>query len=159
MLLIKLFCEMKFYRGRNCAPVAIIATGGLVTIFQMIRTIGLSVFQFWCFYPSMLVTLFALFCLFRPQLKPWHQILWRICQVWTGIWAVLIFTLPIWPIWLVFGRLLNGLLGDPLFEQIEINPFLALFLHVLFWCCITDILRSIRKPTEQVGAGNPLPAE
>lgn len=150
---------MKFYRDRNCAPVAIIAVGGLATIFQMIRTIGLSVFQFWCFYPSILVTLFALFCLFRPQLKSWHQSLWRICQVWTGIWAVLIFTIPIWPIWLVLGRLLNGLLGDPLFEQIEINPFLALFLHVLFWCCITDILRSIRKPTEQAGAGNPLPAE
>ena len=140
---------MEFYRDRNYAPTAILAVGGLLTVVQMLRTIGLSAFQFWCFYPSVLVTLFASFCLFRPQLDSWHQGVWKLCQIWTGIWAILIMTLPIFPIWLVLGRLLNGLLGDPLFEQISINPFLALFLHVLFWCCITDILRAIQKPTEQ----------
>lgn len=132
------------YTSGSLAPIWIVAVLGAVSLAYFLAVVGPGLVFRPYLWPSLILTPFFLYCAFRRQFALWHLWFWRIGQLWSGFWVI------------SFILLLPSVMGLLLFlpvvewcEQLNINPWLALGIHLLFFGCCTDVLRHERTATQQ----------
>jgi hypothetical protein len=131
---------MNIYREDKLAPTLIVFAVGGAALAKMLWSIGIPIFTKWYFYPSFAFWLFSLLCVVTGRARSWDPGMWKICQWWSGIWS-LVYVFCFVPPWLGAGFMSIALDGG-------VNPFLAGFVHVMIWACVTDILKP-SEPTHQ----------
>lgn len=124
------------YTPSSLAPIWILAVLGLVTELYFFLGSGLHVIHRPYLWPGFILTPFFLYCAISRRYAPWHRWFWRFAQIWSGFWAIsFLLLLPT-----VFG-LLAFMPAVFWCQNLGINPWIALGLHLLFFACCCDILR------------------
>lgn len=129
-------CTTRPYTPSSLSPIWITATFGFLSLIYFFSQVGLDVLRRPYLWPSLLLTPFFVYCAISRQFAPWHRWFWRFAQIWSAFWTI------------SFLLLLPSLLGLLVFVPViywcmslNINPWVALGLHLLFFSCCSDILR------------------
>ena len=129
---------MNAYQKEKLAPTLIVASVGATTLAAMAWMAGTEMIRQWYFYPSITFWFSSLLCITTGTSRTRERTAWRICQWWSGIWSVaflLFFCAP------PFSCMIVGLLFAPIAASGGVNPFLAAFVYIMIWACVSVILK------------------
>ena len=130
--------RITMYRASKLAPIWIVATIGMLSVFYFFYTHGLNSFTKPYHWPSFILTPFFIICAVHPRFFQWHKIFWRAAQIWSGFWTIL-FIVSVPAAFLPLFIPLKWSL------EMRVNPWLAVAMHLLMFGCFTDILKEKKK--------------
>ena len=127
---------------RSLIPLSLsmLAVGSALAI--MLFRNGAEIFGEWYFYTSVVSLVMMGASLFASPLGAAGNLLWRILQAWSGLWALVVLLAFVYP---PISILIIAKATAPMLESSGVHPVFAAFVHVFVWACASAICASYKK--------------